>query len=90
MVKNAARVIMKQRDPNWRSIRQHHVVPDKRHKTNNEIELRLARSELSLEMSLKDVCPRCGNSERVEVHGHIQCTRCKSVIDDCCQGECAT
>jgi transposase len=77
---------MKQRIPDWRSIRQHHVVPDKRYKTNNEIELKLARTELSLEMNFEDGCPWCGSIGRVEVHGHTQCTSCHHVIDDCCQG----
>ena len=27
---------MKQRDPNWRGIRRHHVVPDKRDKLTDE------------------------------------------------------
>jgi hypothetical protein len=32
-------------------------------------------------------CPRCqGNLKTIEVHGHIQCAICGSVVDDCCQG----
>ncbi len=33
-------------------------------------------------------CVRCGsNIPAVFVHGHYQCPTCKSVTDDCCQGE---
>ena len=33
-------------------------------------------------------CPRCNVKLMfVEVHGHYQCIVCKSVIDDCCNGE---
>jgi hypothetical protein len=38
---------------------------------------------------MQDHCPRCGGVGRIEVHGHSQCAVCGSVIDDCCQGECA-
>ena len=37
----------------------------------------------------QDRCPRCGRTGKIEVHGHYQCAACGSVIDDCCQGECA-
>mgnify|MGYP003131894616 CR=1 FL=1 len=34
------------------------------------------------------LCYRCGSeSEPLYVHGHIQCSICNQVIDDCCQGE---
>ena len=37
------------------------------------------------------LCPRCQTSivhfPPVEVHGHIQCSTCKLVISECCQGE---
>jgi len=36
------------------------------------------------------ICPYCNNNGKkdkfVEVHGHIQCSRCKTNIDPCCQG----
>ena len=33
-------------------------------------------------------CPRCNEKlQFVEVHAHYQCIVCKSVIDDCCNGE---
>jgi len=33
-------------------------------------------------------CVRCGGQGYiVYVHGHYQCTYCKCVVDDCCQGE---
>jgi len=35
-----------------------------------------------------DLCPRCMTKMRpVEVHGHLQCSVCKMVVADCCQGE---
>lgn len=70
---------MKQRDPNWRDIRRHHVVQDKRQNILSKIH----------EQEMQDHCPRCGGVGRIEVHGHSQCAVCGSVIDDCCQGECA-
>ena len=37
------------------------------------------------------LCPRCHTSivhfPPVDVHGHYQCSVCKMVISDCCQGE---
>ena len=34
------------------------------------------------------LCNRCGSEEvAIYVHGHIQCSVCHQVIDDCCQGE---
>ena len=74
---------MKPRDPNWRAIRRHNVVPDKRDKLIEEIHNNMLRD-------MQNRCPRCGGSGKVEVHGHYQCAACASVIDDCCQGECAT
>jgi len=74
---------MKQRDPNWRDIRRHGVVPDKREKLKEEIHNNMVRE-------MQDRCPRCGGLGKIEVHGHYQCAACNSVIDDCCQGECAT
>ena len=70
---------MKQRDQNWREIRKHHVIPDKR---DDEV-LRQHQQE----MAHAGRCPRCGATGRIEVHGHVQCASCSSVIDDCCQGE---
>ena len=33
-------------------------------------------------------CPACGQPESIVwVHGHGQCSYCKAVVDDCCQGE---
>lgn len=71
---------MKQRDPNWREIRKHHVIPDKRSKLMEEI-------HDSMVQDMVDRCPRCGGTGKIEVHGHYQCSSCRSVIDDCCQGE---
>lgn len=73
---------MKQRDPNWHGIRRHHVVPDKREKLMTDIHNAMVED-------IQDRCPRCGQSGKIEVHGHYQCAACGSVIDDCCQGECA-
>tara|TARA_A100001011_G_scaffold395902_1_gene492238 strand:- start:8711 stop:8935 length:225 start_codon:yes stop_codon:yes gene_type:complete len=72
---------VKQRDPNWRDIRRHHVVPDKRPALLQKIH----------EQEIANACPRCGTllASVVEVHGHRQCSACGSVIEDCCQGECA-
>jgi hypothetical protein len=34
------------------------------------------------------ICPKCQQeSNRINVHGHDQCSVCGSVVDDCCQGE---
>ena len=34
------------------------------------------------------LCNRCGyEGDPLYVHGHVQCSLCKQVIDDCCQGE---
>ncbi len=34
------------------------------------------------------LCPRCHTvMPPVEVHGHVQCTVCKLIINECCQGE---
>ena len=34
------------------------------------------------------LCPRCHTViPPVDVHGHIQCSVCKMIIADCCQGE---
>ena len=39
---------------------------------------------------MKDQCPRCQNmGQMIDVHGHLQCGICGSVVDDCCQGEVA-
>ena len=36
----------------------------------------------------KNQCPRCMSlTSFILVHGHYQCLICKSVVDDCCQGE---
>jgi len=33
-------------------------------------------------------CPYCGQPTRVlYVHGHGQCERCGTTVDDCCRGE---
>ena len=33
-------------------------------------------------------CPYCSEEVRLEyVHGHYQCSHCKSVVVDCCDGE---
>ncbi|MAJ13012.1 MAG: hypothetical protein CMD09_03285 [Flavobacteriales bacterium] len=35
-----------------------------------------------------EICPKCLQSTRMEfVHGHYQCSECKSVVVDCCNGE---
>jgi len=37
---------------------------------------------------MKVQCPRCQNIvHMINVHGHMQCSVCNSVTDDCCQGE---
>ncbi len=34
------------------------------------------------------LCPRCHTvMPPVDVHGHVQCSVCKLVINECCQGE---
>ena len=35
------------------------------------------------------LCPFCmeKSETRLYVHGHLQCPKCKKVVDDCCQGE---
>jgi len=34
------------------------------------------------------LCNRCGGEDvPLYVHGHIQCSICHQIIDDCCQGE---
>ena len=39
---------------------------------------------------MRDQCPRCQNiGQMIDVHGHLQCGICGSVVDDCCQGEVA-
>jgi hypothetical protein len=74
---------VKQRDPKWKAIRRHNVVPDKRSKLMEDIHEAIVDS-------MTTRCVRCGTSlaSIVEVHGHSQCSVCGSVIDDCCQGEC--
>lgn len=41
-------------------------------------------------LEIKDhcgLCPRCKVAlQTIEVHGHLQCIVCKTVIEDCCQG----
>ena len=35
-----------------------------------------------------EYCPYCSEEVRLEhVHGHYQCSHCKSVVGDCCNGE---
>jgi len=35
-----------------------------------------------------EYCPYCSEEVRLEyVHGHYQCSHCKSVVVDCCSGE---
>ena len=37
---------------------------------------------------LPEYCPYCSEEVRLEyVHGHYQCSNCKSVVVDCCSGE---
>jgi len=31
-------------------------------------------------------CPLCGATDRVDVHGHIQCVTCHFVLVPCCEG----
>ncbi|MCA8977053.1 MAG: hypothetical protein KDC98_20190 [Planctomycetes bacterium] len=32
-------------------------------------------------------CPNCGvRAARVNVHGHVQCARCRTVLGPCCEG----
>ena len=69
---------MKPRNPVARELAsarfRKQVVPDKRRDVKPDIEVQ--------------VCPRCQSpSQAVFVHGHYQCPVCKSVIDDCCNGE---
>ncbi|WP_165783636.1 hypothetical protein [Leptospira adleri] len=41
-------------------------------------------------MDLKKECPVCHmSSEVVYVHGHGQCSLCKTNIEPCCSGDCS-
>ena len=36
----------------------------------------------------QNLCPKCMTELKViNVHGHLQCSVCNCVIDDCCNGE---
>ena len=49
----------------------------------------ISKGDGSMARLIKDgLCPRCHTAAPpVEVHGHYQCSVCKMVISDCCQGE---
>lgn len=55
---------------------------------NKRMENNLAKDQTILE--IKDhcrLCPRCKTAlQTIEIHGHLQCIVCKSVVEDCCQG----
>ena len=57
---------MKQRDPNWKAIRRHNVVPDKRDKLMEDIHNTMVDS-------MTNRCVRCGTplASIVEVHGTV-------------------
>lgn len=46
----------------------------------------------SMQRNIRDgLCPRCQTQmQPVEVHGHVQCSVCHLVIEECCQGETAS
>ena len=33
-----------------------------------------------------EVCPACGSTEAREVHGHVVCSKCGTVLAGCCEG----
>ena len=40
-------------------------------------------------MTGEQVCGYCGNSTTLDwVHGHGECSICRTNIDECCSGEC--
>lgn len=40
------------------------------------------------ENNVDEYCKRClSKTNFVMVHGHLQCEQCKSVVNDCCNGE---
>ena len=42
----------------------------------------------SLTKDYPEICPYCSEEVKLEyVHGHYQCSNCKSVVVDCCSGE---
>ena len=49
----------------------------------------ISQGDGSIGQLIKDgLCSRChAAAPPVEVHGHTQCSVCKMVIVDCCQGE---
>jgi len=70
---------MKLRDPYWKDIRNHHVVPDKREQMREALDRQ--------EMICATHCPRChAVLQKINVHGHDQCAVCRAIIEDCCQG----
>ena len=45
-------------------------------------------------LNIKDHCAKEAMSkmqdgfvQTIDVHGHLQCVMCKTVIEDCCQGQ---
>ena len=41
-------------------------------------------------MTGEQVCGYCGNSTTLDwVHGHGECSICRTNIDECCSGECS-
>lgn len=49
----------------------------------------IQRGDGALSRLISDgLCPRCHTvMPPVNVHGHVQCSVCKLVISECCQGE---
>lgn len=47
-----------------------------------------ASKETGKTVKVRPVCPYCNHYYvPVDVHGHVQCSNCKTNIDPCCQGE---
>ena len=59
---------------------------DRQQKNNNE----KSGKNISLIEKTEEIfiCPYCGQkSDMVWVHGHYQCSNCKTVVVSCCNGE---
>ena len=59
---------------------------DWQQKNNNE----KSGKDISLTEKTEEIfiCPYCGQkSDMVWVHGHYQCSNCKTVVVSCCNGE---
>ncbi len=31
-------------------------------------------------------CRMCGNTGIIDVHGHLQCSKCGALVESCCEG----